>query len=69
MWAPRPGDPETPQYLQFSNPRVQINSFVSGVDGESENASTLFRLAPVVAGFRGPASEVIFRDSFETGVP
>jgi hypothetical protein len=69
MWAPRVSDPETPQYIQFSNPGVLINGFVSGVDGESENASTLFRLAPVVAGFRGPASEVIFRDSFETGVP
>lgn len=69
MWAPGYMHPETTQYIQFSNPRVLINSFVSGVDGESENASTLFRLAPVVAGFRGPASEVIFRDSFETGVP
>lgn len=69
MWAPNPGDPETPQYLQFSNPQVQINGFDSGVDGESENASTIFRLAPLVSGFRGPAVEVIFRDSFETGIP
>lgn len=63
MWVPAPT--ELPQFLNFSNPDVLIQSQPSGIANTRHNARTIDLLAPLMELYRIPPDYLIFQDRFE----